>query len=38
MILKDNKGDVGIALARWVGFREGVPGVPGVKGVRGKTQ
>ena len=33
MILKDNDGDVGIALANWEGV---VAGKPGVKGVAGK--
>ena len=33
MILKDNDGDVGIALAKWEGV---VAGKPGVKGVPGK--
>ena len=38
MLLKDDKGDVGIVVARWQGFRPGKPGVPGVKGIPGKAR
>jgi hypothetical protein len=37
MILKDNEGDVAIALAVWEGYRAGVPGVSGSVGVKGKN-
>ena len=37
MILKDNDGDVGIALASWEGFVAGKPGVKGVPGSQGQT-
>lgn len=35
MLLKDNDGDVGIALGIWEGYKPGVPGVSGVQGVAG---
>ena len=34
MILKDNDGDVGIALASWEGAVAGKPGVKGVPGIQ----
>ena len=37
MLLKDEKGDVGIVLARWLGFRPGKPGVAGTKGIPGSN-
>ena len=37
MILKDNDGDVGIALASWEGAVAGKPGVKGVPGIQLKA-
>ena len=32
MLLKDNQGDWGVAVAAWRGMKKGQPGVPGEEG------
>jgi hypothetical protein len=36
MLLKDNEGDWGVAVAAWRGMKKGQPGVPGTRGQKGK--
>ena len=38
MLIKDNGGDWGVAVAAWRGMKKGQPGVPGTHRLHGGTQ
>ena len=38
MLLKDNDGDWGVAVAAWRGMKKGQPGVPGIYPVFSSTK
>ena len=38
MLLKDNQGDWGVAVAAWRGMKKGEPGIPGIEEKQGFSE